>query len=373
MQFALEGDWTFVDEFARIRYWTSERQSVDWQLARGVALGIGDDAAVLDFGIAQDGIIGERRQLLVSDTMVEQIHFAGHTMKDEHIGYKALAANVSDIAAMGGVPLHAVVSVCVPPSCGPERVKRIYDGLYACAEQYGVAIVGGDTTSSPAHLVISIALTGAVEAGKEMVRSGAQPGDAVFVTGPVGMSAAGLHMLQAAVSDKPYSALVGDPSYRALLVAHQQPSPSVLAGRLLLRSGICHSLNDVSDGLASEAWEIAEASSLRVVLDERSLPKSGSMSAYASQAGANPLDWMLYGGEDYVLIGTIDTHGAAAVKSEFQRHGLPFYVIGMTEEGSPGVELIPLPRRWDGSGSKAAEETLPRMTLPKRGFNHFGT
>ncbi|RJX38750.1 thiamine-phosphate kinase [Paenibacillus pinisoli] len=361
-----------MEEFARIRYWTLERQSAEWQLQRGVALGIGDDAAVLDFSSAKDGIPGERRQLLAADTMVEQIHFAEHTMADEHIGHKALAANVSDIAAMGGVPLHAVVSVCVPPSWGPDRMKRIYDGLYACAEQYGVAIVGGDTTSSPSHLVISVALTGAVEAGKEMVRSGAKPGDAVFVTGPVGMSAAGLHLLQAAAgkADRPGA---DDPAYRSLLAAHQQPAPSVLAGRLLLRSGICHSLNDVSDGLASEAWELAEASGLRIVLDERSLPRSGSMSAYASRAGANPLDWMLYGGEDYVLVGTIDGGGAAAVKAEFERHGLPFYVIGRTEAGSPGVELIPLPRGWDGSGDGAANETLARLPLPKRGFNHFGT
>ncbi|MFF2886598.1 thiamine-phosphate kinase [Paenibacillus sp. NPDC057967] len=369
---AVEGDWTFVDEFARIRYWTLGRQSADWQLARGVALGIGDDAAVLDFGSAQDGIIGERRQLLVSDTMVEQIHFAAHTMQDEHIGYKALAANVSDIAAMGGVPLHAVVSVCVPSSCGPDRMKRIYDGLYACAQQYDVAIVGGDTTSSPAHLVISVSLTGTVEAGKEIVRSGALPGDAVFVTGPVGMSAAGLHMLQAAVSEEPNRAAVDDSAYRSLLSAHQQPVPSVLAGRLLLRSGLCHSLNDVSDGLASEAWEIAEASGLRIVLDEHSLPKSGNMSAYASRAGVNPLDWMLYGGEDYVLVGTMDARGEAAIKAEFQRHGLPFYVIGRAETGSPGVELNPLPRGWDGSSNGAEKEKLPRMLLPKRGFNHFG-
>lgn len=361
-----------MEEFARIRYWTSERQSAEWQLQRGVALGIGDDAAVLDFSSAKDGITGERRQLLAADTMVEQIHFAGHTMADEHIGYKALAANVSDIAAMGGVPLHAVVSVCVPPSWGPDRMKRIYNGLYACAEQYGVAIVGGDTTSSPAHLVISVALTGAVEAGKEMVRSGAKPGDAVFVTGPIGMSAAGLHVLQAAAG-KADSLLADDSAYRSLLAAHQQPTPSVLAGRLLLRSGICHSLNDVSDGLASEAWEIAEASELRIVLDEHSLPRSGSMSAYASRAGVNPLDWMLYGGEDYVLVGTIDNDGAAAVKAEFGRHGLPFYVIGRTEAGSPGVELIPLPRGRDTNGAGAANQTVTRLPLPKRGFNHFGT
>ncbi|REK71467.1 thiamine-phosphate kinase [Paenibacillus paeoniae] len=362
-----------MDEFARIQYWTSERQSAHWQHSRGTVLGIGDDAAVLDFNSAQDGIVGERRQLLVSDTMVEQVHFTEQTMRDEHIGYKALAANVSDIAAMGGVPLHAVVSVCVPATWGPERMKSIYDGLYACAEQYGVAIVGGDTTSSPAHLVISVSLTGAVEAGKEIMRSGARPGDVVFVTGPVGLSAGGLHVLQGASANKRHAEKVSDPDCRALVAAHQQPAPSILAGRLLLRSGICHSLNDVSDGLASEAWEIAEASGLRIVLEERLMPKSGSMSAYASSVGSDPLEWMLYGGEDYVLVGTMDRSGVTALKAEFHRHGLPFYVIGKTEEGSPGVEWIPLPHGWNGRNSGVDEMALLRTSLPKRGFNHFGT
>lgn len=411
-----------LDEFARIRYWTSERQTAAWQHSRGVVLGIGDDAAVLYFDSAQDGIAGERRQLIVSDTMVEHVHFAEHTMRDEHIGYKALAANVSDIAAMGGVPLHAVVSACVPATYGPERMKRIYDGLYACANQYGVAIVGGDTTSSPAHLVISVSLTGSVEAGKEIMRSGAKPGDAVFVTGPIGMSAAGLHLLQAGIGrmksagtvernnepliaahqhqadngktnsaetaernneplvaahqhqagkDKTNSAGTAERNYEALVAAHQQPAPSVLAGRLLVHSGRCHSLNDVSDGLASEAWEIAEASGLRIVLDERSLPRSGSLSGYASSVGVDPLDWMLYGGEDYVLVGTMDSGGVSAVKTEFHNRGLPFYVIGRAEAGDPAVELIRVPYGWDGIRAGEFDEERPRVLLPKRGFNHF--
>lgn len=353
-----------MDEFASIRHWTANRQPASWQRTRGVALGIGDDAAALDLGSAEVGITGERLLLLAMDTMVETVHFSELTMSDEDVGYKAMAANVSDIAAMGGVPLHATVSVSVPKSYGADRMKRVYDGLYACAERYGIAVVGGDTTSSPFHMVISVALTGAVEAGLELRRSGARPGDAVFVTGPVGMSAAGLHLLQgsAAARKKAVSDEIAQHQYGVLFAAHQRPKPSVLAGRLLLRSGVCHSLNDVSDGTASEAWEIAEASGLRLVLEERLLPKSGAMSAYAASVGARPLEWMLYGGEDYVLLGTAALEAVESLKAEFHQHGLPFYVIGGTEEGPPGVELIPM----SASGGY-------RVKVAKKGYNHFGT
>lgn len=350
-----------MDEFANIRHWTANRQTASWQQARGVALGIGDDAAALSFDSAEDGIIGEKRLLLAMDTMVETVHFSERTMSDEDVGYKALAANISDIAAMGGVPLHAVVSVSVPKAYGIERMKRVYDGLYRCAERYGIAIVGGDTTASPAHMVISVALTGAVEAGLELRRSGAKPGEAVIVTGPVGMSAAGLHLLLNADYNREMPQSMGQHKYGVLFAAHQRPSPSVLAGRLLLRSG-CRSLNDVSDGLSSEAWELAEASGLRIVLDERLLPKSGTMSAYAASVGVSPLEWMLYGGEDYVLTGTVSLESVDSLKAEFHRHGLPFYVIGGTEEGPPGVELIPI----SAAGGS-------RVKVAKKGYNHFGT
>lgn len=359
-----------LDEFVSIRHWTNRRQDDSWQRMRGVTKGIGDDAASVDLEAASDGISGGKRLLLAVDTMVETVHFADCTMRDEDVGFKALAATISDIAAMGGVPLHALVSVSMPKRYGADRMKRVYDGLYACAARYGIAVVGGDTTSSPEHMVISVTLTGTVEAGEELLRSGAKPGDAIFVTGPVGMSAAGLHLLQAA-GGRPDSLLADDPSLEVLLTAHQRPVPSVLAGRLLLRSGACRSLNDISDGLASEAWELAEASGLRLVLEQRLLPKSGSMCAYAAQAGVDPLEWMLYGGEDYVLVGTVARPSVESVKAAFKDHGLPFYVIGETEEGEPGVELLPESKRWDGK-KEAAAMAISRLPLAKRGYNHFG-
>jgi thiamine-monophosphate kinase len=360
-----------LDEFESIHHWTSGRQEGEWQRQRGIVVGIGDDAAVVDPAAAADGVAAPKRLLLAVDTMVETVHFKQSTMRDEDVGYKALAANISDIAAMGGVPLHALVSVSVPPAYTPERMRRLYDGLYECAERYGVAVAGGDTTSSPEHLVVAVTVTGTVEAGRELRRSGAMPGDAVFVTGAVGMSAAGLHALLAeeARGAAVASTAATEQALGALVKAHQRPSPSVRAGRLLLARGSCRSLNDVSDGLASEAWEIAEASGLRLVLREKQLPRSGSMAAYASSVGVDPLEWMLYGGEDYVLLGTMASKDAESMQLVFQQEGIPFFIIGEAEAGEPGVELIRYNQSGKGNGLQSQNEK--RINLKKRGYNHF--
>ncbi|WP_341279401.1 thiamine-phosphate kinase [Paenibacillus sp. FSL H8-0537] len=394
-----------MDEFASISHWTAGRQPADWQQQRGVTLGIGDDTAIIAPAAMADELEGPLELLMAVDTMVETVHFNAYTMTDEDIGYKALAANVSDIAAMGGLPRHALVSVSVPAAYGPERIARLYDGLYACAANYGVAIVGGDTTSSPQHLVVAVTVTGAVEAGRALRRSGAKPGDAVVLTGAVGLSAAGLHLLLArkqerqgqeqAVSEAMEAFEAGDASEMnsagesqtvssegasanaeheeergaaVLIAAHCRPVPSVRAGRLLLERGSCHCLNDVSDGLASEAWEIAEASKCCLVLKEDLLPRSGSMAAYAADVGIDPLEWMLYGGEDYVLLGTMEAADVQAAREAFRAEGLPFYMVGEVRQGAPSVELeLSLPAKATNMDSAAAK----RMPLAKRGYNHF--
>lgn len=338
-----------LDEFARIGYWTENRQTAALLAEQGVVLGIGDDAAVV--GTPPDEACGAE-WLLAVDTMVETVHFNDATMAEEDVGWKALAANVSDIAAMGGKPRHALVSVSAPRSWGPERLRRLYDGLYACAASYGVAIVGGDTTSSPLHLVVAVTVTGTVAAGKAVRRSGAKPGDAVFVTGAAGMSAAGLHFLSAAAASAAARGAAGaEPrpvplsaaeaaGAAALVLAHRRPAPSVRAAALLAARGTLTSLNDVSDGLASEAWEIAQASGVKIALRESLLPRNGSMTAYAHRCGVDPLDWILYGGEDYVLLGTIAAEDAAAAKAELAAAGLPMYLVGEAEAGPAAVELV---------------------------------
>jgi thiamine-monophosphate kinase len=330
------------DEFTLISAWTQGRQSGEFLSARGVRIGIGDDAAVV-------GAPGEETDwLLAVDTMVEGVHFRFDTMGDADVGYKAMAACISDIAAMGGRPRHALVSVSVPPHWTPERMMSLYDGLYACADRYGVAVVGGDTTSAPAQLVVSVTVTGLVRAGAALRRDAARPGQRVFLTGPVGLSAGGLHGLLQPEAPRPPALLVR---------AHRRPEPHVRAGLLLAERGFGRALNDVSDGLANEAWEIAEASGVRLALRQADLPLSGELSSYARRCGLQPLDWMLYGGEDYVLLGTIDAADEAAARRVFREAGLPFFVIGDVEKGPPGVWL--------------ETATGQRRAVPKRGYNHF--
>ncbi|NBC70064.1 thiamine-phosphate kinase [Paenibacillus sacheonensis] len=369
-----------MDEFARIRHWTDGRQSPSLLASQGVVLGIGDDAAVVG---APPSARGELEWLLAVDTMVETVHFNDATMAEEDVGWKALAANVSDIAAMGGTPRHALVSISVPQAWGPERVRRLYDGLYACAAHYGVAVIGGDTTSSPLHVVVAVTVTGTVAAGAAIRRAGARPGDAVFVTGAAGMAAAGLHYLLAAAAAggtapgaqvRPVPLAAAEAAGTAALVqAHRRPAPSVRAAALLAARGTVTSLNDVSDGLASEAWEIAEASGIVLALRESRLPRSGSLTAYAHRCGEDPLSWILYGGEDYVLLGTIAAEDADAAKAELEAAGLPMYIIGAAEEGAAAVELIRdrgADRGTDnGRGSASSHRREP---LAKRGYNHFG-
>ncbi|SEO62075.1 thiamine-phosphate kinase [Paenibacillus sp. OV219] len=357
-----------MDEFARIRYWTEGRQSTALLQAQGVVLGIGDDAAIVESPVGAAG--GELQWLMAVDTMVETVHFSDATMEAFDIGWKALAANISDIAAMGGEPRHALVSISAPPAWEPARISRLYDGLFACANAYGVAIVGGDTTSAPLHMVVSVTLMGTVTAGAAIRRAGAAPGDAVFVTGPAGMAAAGLHALLAAAAARGGAAAGGGtgtpplpPGASALVQAHQRPAPSVRAARMLAARGTVTSLNDISDGLASEAWEIAEASGVTLALRESLLPRSGSMTAYAHSCGEDPLTWILYGGEDYMLLGTIAAADAQAAKADLAAAGLPMYLIGEVEAGPAGVALI---RDFD------VRSEPQREAIAKRGYNHFG-
>lgn len=344
-----------MDEFALIRAMTGQGAGQGpAQATPGVRIGIGDDAAVV-------AVSPGCELLLTSDAMVQEIHFKAVTMTPGDVGYKAMASNISDIAAMGGIPKYALITLCLPPDMPESDCVELYRGLRECADRYGVAIVGGDTTSSPAALVVSVTLVGEAEQGKAIPRSGARPGDAVFVTGPLGGSAAGLDLLLRTGADA--RLLEGRlPDWAApLLRCHRRPEPQVRAGRLLAGLGGVGALNDISDGLASEAWELAEASGVCLALEAAALPLEPAAGRYASEPGSvpkNPLDWILFGGEDYQLVGTVPEERLADVCEAFARDGLPTPVrIGKVREGKPGVVLLA------GDGSESP--------VPKRGYNHF--
>lgn len=336
------------DEFELIRQWTDPYKSANLQKSLGVIVGIGDDAAVVEL---QAGF-----QLVLScDTMVQDIHFNEQTMRMADVGFKAMAAALSDLAAMGAIPRYALVSLTLPKSTDLTLSQQLYEGLYECAGQYGVAIVGGDTTASLGGWVVSIQVMGEVEAGKALLRSSAQPGDVVFITGYLGGSAAGLDYL---INETPIKLSPDQqPAVEYLIEKHRHPLPQFQSGRTLLESGCCHALNDISDGLASEAWEIAAASGVGIILDQKQIPVHPDLQAYADLTGNNAMDWILYGGEDYQLLGTVLAAQADFLEKEFAQKQLYFQRIGVVTDLFSGVQLT----KPDGEA----------VEIPKKGYNHF--
>ncbi|QGQ98513.1 thiamine-phosphate kinase [Paenibacillus psychroresistens] len=336
------------DEFGLIRQWTNPYQTAAMQKSLGVVVGIGDDAAVVEM---KAGF----QLVLSSDTMVQDIHFNEKTMRMSDVGFKAMAAALSDLSAMGAIPKYALVSLTLPKNADITLSKQLYEGLYACADQFGVAIVGGDTTSTLGGWVVTIQVTGEIEAGMALLRSTASPGDIVFITGPLGCSAAGLDYLN---TESPLKLdLNQSESIERLIEKHRRPLPQILAGRTLLHSGSCHALNDISDGLASEAWEIAEASKVGILLNEAMIPRNPDLILYAELAGKSAMDWILYGGEEYQLIGTAPKSQVAFIEQEFKKNQLDYHIIGEVTELFAGVRLLQL-------------DDI-EVEIAKKGYNHF--
>jgi thiamine-monophosphate kinase len=339
------------DEFALIRRLTAPHQSVMLQKALGVVVGIGDDAAVVE--------INPEFQLVMScDTMVQDVHFNEKTMSMTDVGFKALASALSDLAAMGASGRYALVALTIPKGADLTHAELIYEGLYACAAKYGIAVAGGDTTSAGAGgWVISVTVAGEVEAGEALLRSSARPGDAVFITGALGCSAAGLdYLLSDQVIYREKDAELSA-AFERLAQKHRRPLPQIRAGRVLLASRVCHALNDISDGLSSEAWEIAEASEVGIILEADLIPIDADVQMYAEISGKTALDWVLYGGEDYQLVGTVPMEQLAFLKQAFMQKNLTLYVIGEVTDQQIGVQL----RRKD--------HTI--TIVPKKGYNHL--
>ncbi|MFD1385648.1 thiamine-phosphate kinase [Oceanobacillus oncorhynchi subsp. oncorhynchi] len=244
--------------------------------------GIGDDAAV--FRSTSDIVT-------TVDTFVENIHFSLETMAPFHIGYRILAANISDLAAMGAEPAFYLVSMCIPKNWKQSALEEIYQGMHELASMYQMDLIGGDTVSSE-RLMISITAMGYVPENKARYRSHAEPNDIVFATGTLGDSRAGLEILLQGqkCDDKDY-----------YIERHRLPTPRV-ALALGLREIDRVALNDISDGISSEANEIAEASNVELTIIEEKIPVSNSFQQFSKE---QQYDWKLSGGEDFELLGTV--------------------------------------------------------------------
>lgn len=253
--------------------------------------GIGDDAAV--FRTSMDIVTAV-------DTFVENVHFSKETMESYHIGYRSLAANISDLAAMGALPAFYLVSIVIPKEWEQKELVQIFNGMKDLAGHYKMDLIGGDTVSGK-ELSISITVIGYTMREKSRFRNSARQDDIVFVTGTLGDSQAGFHIL-----NNPGHYL--EPDY--FINRHRMPSPRVeFANRLSKLSRIA--LNDISDGIASEANEIAEASHVTITLVDELLPTSATYNQFSSDL---QYKWKLYGGEDFELMGTVSIEDWEEVK-----------------------------------------------------------
>jgi len=292
----------------------------------GVILGIGDDCAAL-------ALEGPDYLLWTVDTLVEGVHFDLAFTSLEQLGWKALAVNLSDIAAMGGEPRYALLSLGWPPRRDRSQALSLADGLARAAREFGAAIIGGDTVASPVGLTLTVTLTGVVPAGQMVRRSGARPGDLVYVTGVLGEAAAGLEVLK--------RGLALDRDLReALVEAHLAPRPQLKAGRLLAREGLATAMIDVSDGVATDLSHLCQASSVGARIEAAAVPVSPRLKAAAPRLGLDPLRLALTGGEDYQLLFTSPPQAAPSLALAFSRAGLaPPRALGEIT-AAPGVLLV---------------------------------
>jgi thiamine-monophosphate kinase len=300
-----------------------------------VQLGIGDDCALLT--------VTDKQQIAVStDTLVEGIHFL-KTISPADLGYKALAVNLSDLAAMGADPAWVSLALTLP-EVNTDWLEAFSDSLFEQLDYYGMQLIGGDTTRGPLSMTLTI--QGLVPAGRALLRSGARVGDWIFVTGTLGDSAAGLAILQDRLT------VNDDKASQALIKRHLRPQPRVLQGQALRQ--LANSAIDISDGLISDLRHILKASDCGARIDLDLLPYSQEMQQYVDPEQA--VKWALTGGEDYELCFTVPEINRGALEVALAQLGVRFTCVGQIAPLSEGI-------KYQRSG-----ETVE---LEWQGFDHF--
>jgi thiamine-monophosphate kinase len=305
---------------------------------RGVRIGIGDDCAWVNHAAGSS--------LITADLLIEGVHFDLKWTSLFALGYKSLAVNLSDIAAMGGVPAYAIVSLGIPAKFDSKQVDEFYRGFNSLARKCRVALIGGDTNISPA-LIISVCLIGAPPA-RPVRRSGAKAGDDIYVTGTLGDSALGLEQL------RKKSRPANPPAVRQLLARHHRPTPRLSAGALLAREKLATAMIDISDGLLQDLGHICKASNTGAVIWNDRLPLSA---AYRALAGKNRTRFALGGGEDYELLFCARPRHRQPIEQLHGRARVKITRIGSCVAAQQGITVV------DGSGKALA--------LRLKGHDHF--
>ena len=296
---------------------------------------VGDDCAVLPKDADSD-------LLITADLLIEDIDFRPEWSTPEQLGHKALAVSLSDIAAMGGTPTSAMLSIGVPCALwDSEFTEMFYEGWHDLASRFVIDLIGGDTSRSPDKLVIDSVVLGEVPRGTAILRSGARPGDAIFVSGTLGRAAGGLRLLKSGNADS-------SRSQAGLIDQQVRPSPQVELGKQLRELGIITAMIDISDGLSSDLSHICESSGVGAMIEAHGLPIDPEMSRFFPDEKER-MDLALNGGEEFELLFTVDTNGTDRLAE------LPVTQIGViTKTGKVEISL-----------------DEKKKVLERKGFQHF--
>ena len=324
---------------------------IDWICRNGPAgsrediiRAIGDDCAVLRFTDAND-------LLVTTDTMVEGTHFTAQTLPPEALGWKLLASNISDIAAMGGIPKTAFLSLAWTGSTSTEFMEAFVAGLTDLAQQTDIILAGGDTVESPAGDVVTLTLLGECPHGQAIYRNGARIDDDIWVSGHLGNAAGGLFILKGGLSEEMHAR-------PALVAAHQKPIPRVELGQRLGQSSLIHAMVDLSDGISTDLSHICRQSGVGAALDRSAIPISKDLKQLGASTGQDPEQWALHGGEDYELLFTAPNSHRKKVEA-----------LGSHDST---LRIRRIGKIVDGGGVSLVDET-GQVELTPGGYSHFST
>jgi len=317
-----------------------------------VIMGVGDDVAVVKTK-------AEEYLLLTCDILIEGTHFTKETITPCQLGKKVVAINVSDIAAKGGIPKQALISIGLPKDTKVIYLDEIYRGIKEQSKKFNIDIVGGNTALSKDKIFIDLFLVGEIKPDLLLLRSGAKPDDKILVTGNLGDSSAGLKIIEN--QDLKLEDIKFEKKYKTKLKqAHLSPNPRLLEGRIIAKSNLASSMMDISDGLSSDLAKICEASNVGAIIWEEKIPVSKETLAFAKSIGKSPFNFALHGGEDYELLFTIPKENVEIIIKKIQRETKTKVTeIGEIKDRKFGIKIV-----------KTNGEMTPLNTY---GWNHFKT
>lgn len=297
--------------------------------------GIGDDCAIVRFH--------DRQLLLSCDLSIEDVHFRRRYLEPEDIGWRAAAAGLSDIAAMGGSPMFGLIGLACPADTEVAWIQGIYQGLAKVMSRHGASIVGGDTTCNPSGTVIDVVVVGEPTRKRTLRRTGASAGDYLAVTGPVGLAAGGLHALE------------NGHTAPELVRAFSQPDPRIPEGQWLCQHPAVHAMMDVTDGLVQDAGHMSAASGFGVDIHPEWLAIHPALADYCRGLGLQATDWVLGGGEDYELLFAVDPAEWDALREAYANEfRAEVQAVGAFTDAWAGIRI-------DGEPAHVP------------GYDHFGT